>query len=292
MTAAVPGNTTAAGGPLQQPEPGAVIDGRYRLLARIGRGATSEIWRAHDAEADRTVAIKLLHRALANDPEFVARFRHEIESAQRIDHPHGVRVLGGGRSPLGVSYLVMEEVTGRPLSQIARAEAPLAPLRVATIGRQIAQGLGAAHAAGVVHRDLKPENVLIRRSPDGGDHAVLFDFGFAGGDFAAHITAAEVRIGTAGFMAPEYTARGEFDARSDLYALGVVLYELACGQMPFAGPPSRVFRAQNTREAPPLADRCAAPAWLCAAIEALLRRSPDERPRTAEAVARSLTPPG
>ncbi|MEQ1570021.1 MAG: serine/threonine-protein kinase [Myxococcota bacterium] len=272
------------------PGAGTVIDGRYRLLGRIGRGATSEIWRADDQDGGRTVAVKLLHPSLAHDPELLARFRQELESTRRIVHPNVVRVLGGGRSVGGTAYLVMDEVLGRQLSQVAATEAPLDPHRVANIGRQVAAGLGAAHAQGVVHRDLKPENVLIHRT-DAGDGVVLFDFGFAGGEFGASITGHDVRIGTAGYMAPEYTARGAFDERSDLYALGVVLYELAAGEMPFLGPPSKVFRAQATRPAPPLAERCSAPGWLCGAVDHLLQRSPEERTPTAERAIAELTPP-
>lgn len=273
--------------------------GRWRLASRIGRGATGEIWRALPVDGiGEPVALKLLHWELASDPELVARFEHEIATSRLLDHPNAVRVIGGGRDDEhdGELYLVMEEIRGRPLSAVAATEAPLPPLRVASIGRQIAGALGAAHALGVIHRDLKPENVLVVRSAGGstpdGDRCVVFDFGLSfvpGG--STRLTAGELRIGTPGYMAPEYLSLGEVDARSDLYALGVVLYELACGRMPFAGPPATIFRHQMLTDPPPLGTRCAAPSWLCDAVDRLTRRDPAERPPDAGAVVRALTPP-
>jgi eukaryotic-like serine/threonine-protein kinase len=255
-----------------------------------------EIWRAAVlAEPGRHVAVKLLHRSLSNDPELVARFEREIANSVRIDHPNAVRVLGGGRSGNGQLYLVMEEIRGRPLSIVAAAEAPIFPERVASIGRQIARGLGAAHAVGVVHRDLKPENVLVSRDEAGADRVVVFDFGLSftrsTGGTSGRLTARDLRIGTPGYMAPEYISDGIVDERSDFYALGVVLYELASGAMPFEGAPYKVLQLQVSSEPPPLGDRSAAPAWLCAAIHGLLRKVPTDRPADAETVERSLTAP-
>ncbi|MEQ1501542.1 MAG: serine/threonine-protein kinase [Myxococcota bacterium] len=277
------------------PRPGTLVDGRWQLVARIGRGGTGEIWRASSVEnPERRVAVKLLHRVLSTEGELVARFEREIATSMRIDHPNAVRVIGGGRTTDEQPYLVMEEIRGRPLSIVAATEAPIGAERVAAIGRQIARGLGAAHAVGVVHRDLKPENVLVTRD-GGGERVVVFDFGLslARGDAgigASRLTARELRIGTPGYMAPEYLADGQVDERSDFYALGVVLFELASGRMPFVGPPSSVFHQQLHGEPVPLASVCAAPAWLCDAVDRLLRREPVERPVDAAAVERSLLP--
>ena len=275
-----------------------MIDGQWQLVTRIGRGATGEIWRAvsYTASGGEPVALKLLRADLASDAEMVERFEREIETGKRIDHPNAVRIVGGGCSPRGERYLVMEEIRGRPLSTVAATEAPLDPRRVADIGRQIARGLGAAHDVGVIHRDLKPENVLVARRPGGEERVVVFDFGLSfaerGEPMSSRLTAQEFRIGTPGYMAPEYIAGGAVEPRSDLYALGVVLYELAAAQMPFDGPPPKIFRAQLTQDPPPLASRCSAPPWLCSAVDALIHRHPDDRPRDAGAVERSLAPPG
>jgi eukaryotic-like serine/threonine-protein kinase len=272
---------------------GDVVDGRWRLVWRLGRGAAGEIWRAVSlTEPGREpVALKLLHPELARDPEMVERFEREIATGQKVVHPNAVRIFGGGRAADGPLFLVMEEIRGRPLAQVAATEAPISPARVASFGRQIARALGAAHEVGVVHRDLKPENVLVVRVGDR-DRAVVFDFGLSlSARLSTRLTAKELRIGTPGYMAPEYLSEGVVEPRCDLYALGVVLYELAAGEMPFAGTPAAVFRSQITRDPPPLATRCAAPGWLCAAVDALIRRDPEARPADAGAAARMLRPP-
>jgi serine/threonine protein kinase len=267
------------------PAPQQVIDGRYRLIERIGRGAMGDIWRVTPVDGGPTLALKLLHRGLLDNPELVARFEREIANTARIEHPNAVRIRGGGRSSTGHLYFVMDEIRGRALSAIAATEAPLDPVRVASIGRQIARALGAAHSVGVVHRDLKPENIMVERTPERRDHVVVFDFGLSiaksDKSRSARLTAHDLRIGTPGYMAPEYVTEGIVNERTDLYALGVVLYELACGEMPFGGAPYRVFQQQVMHEAPSLEQRCGAPRWLSEAVGYLLRREPEQRPADA-----------
>ncbi len=251
------------------------------------------IHRATRLEDGTQVAIKVMRAPLAGDDELARRFAVEIEAARRVQHPHVVEVLGHGRAD-GLVYLVMELVTGRSLDAVVLDEAPLDPLRVATLGRQIASGLGAVHAAGVVHRDLKPGNVIIQRDAQGRDHAKLVDFGLAfptpTGDALDRVTAVDLRVGTPEFMAPEYIIDGSFDARSDLYALGVILYECASGRLPFEGPSYVVLRQQVSEPPPPLREVCAAPAWLARSIDALLNKDPAARPASAEVVMTSLRP--
>lgn len=270
---------------------GSTIDGRWRLTEQIGRGAMGDIFRATDLQTGGAYALKLLHANLRETPELVARFAREIETTARIDHANAVRVRSWGQSREGQPYLVMDEIRGRTLSAIAAVESPMSASRVAHLGRQIAAGLGAAHAVGVVHRDLKPENIMVSRM-DGRDHAVVFDFGLSldrrGGP---RLTEHDLRIGTPGYMAPEYLLDGVVDARADLYALGVVLYELASGEMPFLGPPYKVFQQQATREAPLLSARCGAPPWLSDAVAALVKRDPNERPPDADAAIGLLQEP-
>ncbi len=265
--------------------PGDRFADRYELLRQLGRGAMGEIWRARDEQTGDEVAIKLPQPALSRDPELVARFQREFEASSRIDSPHAVRVIGGGRAPDGQLYMVMALIPGRPLSAVAAAEAPLDPLRVAELGRQIARGLGAAHAVGVIHRDLKPENVMVRRE-DGHDVATVFDFGLALQESAGspRLTALGLRLGTPETMAPEYIFEGMVDHRADLY-------ELACGSMPFEGTALTILNAHVNEEPARLSERCGAPTWLCAAIHRLLEKDPDARPRDAAEAERLLTPP-
>ncbi len=273
--------------------PGDRFADRYELMRQLGRGGMGEIWRALDTHTGDEVAIKLLQPALSRDPELVERFEREFAASSRIASPNAVRVVGGGRAPDGQLHMVMELLGGRPLSAIAAAEAPLDPLRVADLGRQIARGLAAAHAVGVIHRDLKPENVMVRRD-QGRDVATVFDFGLSLQEQASapRLTALGLRLGTPATMAPEYIFEGLVDHRSDLYALGVVLYELACGSLPFDGSAYEIMNAHVNEEPPPLAERCAAPGWLCEAIHRLLQKDPEDRPRDGAEAERSLTPPG
>jgi serine/threonine-protein kinase len=240
---------------------------------------------------DADVAVKVMRPRLATDPELVRRFEREIEATSRIEHENVVGVVDHGQTGDGVLYLVMELLVGRTLDVIIVTEAPLAPRRVAGMGQQIAAGLGAAHAADVVHRDLKPENVIVRRDHLGQDRLKVYDFGLSfpsGNDKGdSRITAVELRLGTPAFMAPEYIRFGAFDERSDLYALGVMLYECCCGHTPFEGPSYKLMHQHLNAPPPPLAERCAAPGWLTELIMELLAKDPDDRPQSADEV-RSL----
>ncbi|MCB9686725.1 MAG: serine/threonine protein kinase [Alphaproteobacteria bacterium] len=270
-----------------------VLGGRWRLEVRIGRGAMGDVWRARSEEDGSRVAVKLLRGRLSSDPELVARFQREVDNGRRLDHPNAVRVLGGGRLEEGKPYLVMELLQGRKLSGWLAERGPLPPEVVADLGCQIAAGLAAAHRVGVIHRDLKPDNVMVSADEEGRLHAVVFDFGLSYGtvDDASRLTSAEVRIGSPSHMSPEYIEEGTIDAASDFYALGVVLYELACGHLPFDGPGHRVMTQKVRGEPPPLESRCDAPSWLCDAVHALLARDPARRPTSEEAVRALLTPP-
>ncbi len=270
-----------------------VLDGRWRLEARIGQGAMGDVWRATAIEDGRKVAVKLLRGRLSSDPELVARFAREVENGRRIDHPNAVRVLGGGRLEDGKSYLVMELLQGRRLSLLLRERGALPPEIAADLGRQIARGLGAAHTVGVVHRDLKPENVMVSADDEGRLRAVVFDFGLSYGlvDASSRLTAAEVRIGSPTHMSPEYVEEGEIGVSSDIYALGIVLYEMLAGALPFDGPGHRVMLQQVRAAPPPLHERCSAPRWLCDAVHALLEKDPKRRPASTAAVEALLTEP-
>lgn len=206
--------------------PGIVIAGRYRIVALAGRGGMGEVYRAEDLKLSQTVAVKFLPEKLTADPPALERFHSEVRIARQVSHPNVCRVFDIGETD-GVSYLTMEYVDGEDLASLIRRIGRLSPDKAAEIARQICAGLAAAHERGVIHRDLKPANVML----DSQGKARITDFGLAG--LAATIEGAEVRAGTPAYMAPEQLAGREVTLRSDLYSLGLVLYELLTGKRAF-----------------------------------------------------------
>jgi eukaryotic-like serine/threonine-protein kinase len=214
------------------PWPGrARLGDRYQLEERIASGGAAVVWRAFDETLARTVAIKLLHPHHATDEVVVERFERESVSAAQLNHPNAVRIYDTGREDQLV-YLVMEHVDGPSLRQVLQRRAQLEPTVVASIGEQVAAALGEAHAHGLVHRDVKPANILI--ASDG--TVKVTDFGIAKAlDSEATLTTPGTVVGTAAYVAPEQLEEGQVDARADVYALGVVLYECLTGRPAFAG---------------------------------------------------------
>lgn len=223
-----------------------VLRGRYRLGQVLGTGGMATVHEGRDLVLDRPVAVKLLAPALATDPSFVARFRQEALATAQLSHPNIVTVYDAGtdrHSP----YLVMELVRGRTLAHLIRTDGPLAPAEAARIGADIADALAAAHAKGIVHRDVKPANVLL--APGG--RVKVTDFGIARTLGSGSLTRVGMVLGTPSYLAPEQ-ARGEpADARSDLYALGCVLYEMLTGAPPHVGDSAMVVAAQHLHANPP-----------------------------------------
>jgi serine/threonine kinase PknH len=204
--------------------------GRYRLVELLGRGGMGEVWRAHDTETDRTVAIKLLPAYLSADEEFQQRFRREAHAAARLNNPHVIPIHHYGEID-GQLYVDMRLIEGRDLETVL-ADGPLDPARAVRIIEQIARALHAAHKVGLIHRDIKPSNVLL----DGDDFAYLIDFGIARAIDETRMTKSGNTIGTFQYIAPErLDARAEEDARADIYSLACVLYEALTGQPPFPG---------------------------------------------------------
>ncbi len=223
-------------GPGSDPLVGRLLDGRYRIEARIARGGMASVYRATDTRLDRTVAVKVMHAGLAEDEDFAQRFVREARAAARLAHPHVVAVhdQGSDSGPEGAAvFLVMEHVPGHTLRQVIREEAPLPPRRALALLEPVLQALAAAHRAGLVHRDVKPENVLLS---DTGAVKVA-DFGLAKAVSAdtQHTATSGVLIGTVSYLAPELVVEGQVDPRIDVYAAGVVLYELLTGAKPHAG---------------------------------------------------------
>jgi beta-lactam-binding protein with PASTA domain/tRNA A-37 threonylcarbamoyl transferase component Bud32 len=210
---------------------GAVLDGRYRLDARIARGGMATVYSGFDTRLDRAVAVKVMHATLADDDAFVERFRREAKAAARLSHPSVVAIYDQGEDG-GRVYLVMEHVTGRTLRAVLREHGRLPVAEALDVADGVLSALGAAHAAGLVHRDVKPENVLVT---DDGTVKVA-DFGLARAIEATNHTLADgTLLGTVAYLAPEQVETGAADPRADIYALGVVLFEMLTGQVPFSG---------------------------------------------------------
>src|SRR4051812_22180157 len=245
---------------------GTIVDGRYRVQRRIGSGGMADVYSADDSQLGREVALKMLHRRFARDREFVERFRREASSAAGLQHPNVVSVFDRGEYD-GTYYIAMEHLPGRTLKEVIRDEAPLDQLRAIDYAIQILQAAAFAHRRGVIHRDFKPHNVIV--GPDG--RLKVTDFGIARAG-ASEMTETGSIMGTAQYLSPEQAQGQRVGAQSDLYSIGVIVYEMLAGRVPFAGDSAVSIALKHVGEQPPrLAE---------------LRR--DVHPRLEQAVGRAL----
>jgi serine/threonine protein kinase len=222
--------------------------GKYRILEEIGRGGMGVVYKAHDTVLDRPVAIKVLAPHLTWDQEFVKRFLHEARAAARLKHPNIVTIYDVGRAQ-GHHFIAMEYLEGDALDEIIRRRGLLSPPRVARLVRQVADALDYAHGQGLIHRDVKPGNVIV--SPQ--DHATLTDFGIAKSLEGTRLTQSGVMVGTPSYMSPEQVKQQSIGPATDVYALGVVAYEMLGARPPFEGDTPHVLHAHVYEEPPPLA---------------------------------------
>jgi serine/threonine-protein kinase len=276
---------------------GRVLGGRYRLLARLGQGGMGTVYRATHTLMDKPVAVKILRAELATDAEAVARFHREARSASRLDHDHCIRVTDFGQSDDGLLFLVMELLDGHSLAHVTR-RGPVPAARAAAIGVAIAEALAHAHDAGIIHRDLKPDNVLLARRAKGREMVKVLDFGLAklASDSALgpSITRDGTVFGTPEYMAPEQAEGEKLDGRTDVYALGVILYQLVCGEVPFKSSNFVALLTKQVSEEPtPPRDRrpdLEIPAGLELIILRCLAKRREDRYASAGEIADALAP--
>jgi len=256
------------------PRAGRLLAGRYRLAHLIARGGMAEVWEAHDEILARPVAVKVLHAHLAADQSFMLRFRAEAIAAARLAHPSIVAIYDTCNDD-GLEAIVMELVTGRTLRQYLDERGRLDPVEVTQIGADVADALGAAHRAGLVHRDVKPANILL--SDDG--RVLVTDFGIAKVRDDSEMTTTGTMLGTVKYLAPEQVEGGRVDGRTDVYGLGVVLYEAICGRPPFVadGAAATALIRLHQDPPPPHQLRPDIPADLEAVLLRALARDPDQR---------------
>lgn len=262
-----------------------VLNGRYRLLEVVGEGGMAVVWRAEDVLLDRTVAVKVLREQFAADPDFVSRFRHEARAAAALNDPGIVSVFDVGEDK-GRHFLVMEYVPGQDLKSVIRAEAPLVPERAVKIGAMLARAVGAAHAVGLVHRDIKPQNVLV--GTDG--RMKVADFGIARAVAAVGNTAPGIVLGTVHYLSPEQATGGPATYASDVYALGVVIYEMLAGRVPFEADSAVGVAMKIAHEAPESlrSQNAAVPAGLVTIVDRAMAHDQAARYPDARALAEAL----
>jgi len=265
---------------MSDPLEGRLVDGRYRIGARIARGGMASVYEATDLRLDRPCAIKVMHAGLGDDEEFAARFVREARSAARLDHPNVVAVYDQGDDD-GLVFLAMEYVAGHTLRDVIHKESPMSPSRALALVEPVLSALASAHRASLIHRDVKPENVLI--ADDG--RVKVADFGLAKAVSAdtQHTATGGVLIGTVSYLAPELVIDGRSDARADVYAVGVLLYELLTGVKPHEGEsPIQVAYKHVHEDVPAPSERAPGlPPYVDALVARATARDLDQRPADA-----------
>jgi len=263
------------------------IIGQYVIEAKLGEGGMGEVYLAEQPAIGRKVAIKVVHSQLRVVEEQAERFRNEAKAAASLSSPHIVEIFNWGELDDGTLFMAMEYLRGQTLAELLDERGPLEPELAVAIATQICAALSEAHAAGIVHRDLKPSNVmLLERDGHEGYFVKVLDFGVAKLE-GADITASGAMFGTPQYMSPEQLRAGTIDGRSDLYALGVMLYEMLSGELPFRSPSAIGYITAHLHDQPPALPG-EVPRALAEVVELLLAKNADERPRDANATAAEL----
>lgn len=264
-----------------------MLDGRYEVLTKLGEGGMSYVYEAREVASGQTVAVKVLSPKLGRDQSSVERLRREAGLAMRLDHTNVCRIMRLGETEDGLIYLVMPFLKGELLSDLEVRMGPMSPDVGVQILAQVCAGLHHAHQLDIIHRDLKPENVMITKDDDGSHHAVVMDFGLAKEKRAepgvAKLTATGIILGTPEFMSPEQIRGKPLDARSDIYALGILAFEMFTGKLPFKGRNAQEMMIARLRGQPtPLRQvRSDLPEKLDKALTKAMDANPDNRYPTA-----------
>jgi len=272
---------------------GTVLADRYQIEALLGEGGIGRVYRARHARMSRRYAVKVPFGELNYDAKVRARFANEAEAASRLSHPNVVGVIDVGETPEGLIYLTMDLVEGESLATTIAREGALPADRVRRIFAQITEGLRHAHERGLVHRDLKPENIILEQDAEGADRPRIVDFGIAilKGDSGGRLTTEGIVLGTPHYMAPEQATDQGIDHRTDLFSLGLILYEMLSGVLPHDGSPLDVARKNLSVDAPPITERVRGlqvDRLMEGLAFRLIEKRPDARPQTATEVLRLL----
>lgn len=271
---------------------GRTIAGRFHIEALIGEGGMGQVYRARHEQLGRTVCVKVLRPGLQSDTAVLKRFEREARSASRLHHPNSIQVLDFGVDQ-GAMYLAMEYVDGCTLRDILRDEFPLPEARICHLVAQVLAALAEAHAAQIVHRDLKPDNIMVSQLREQPDFVKVLDFGIAKIlESDDNLTAADMLCGTPQYMSPEQAGGRKYDGRADLYSIGVILYQLITGDVPFNGRnPLEVLSKSQVQAPMPIHEKrpgAQVSPQLASLVMRALSKDPDGRPQTAEIFRREL----
>jgi serine/threonine-protein kinase len=275
---------------------GTTLEAKYRIESRIGAGGMGAVYKAHHLMLGRDVAVKVLHAAMLADAKAAERFRREAQAAARIEHANAVTIYDFGISADGSAYLVMELLRGTSLRDVLDRDGALTLGRTVEIFVQVCAGIDRAHQLGIIHRDIKPDNIMVDERADGTTGVKVVDFGIAMlqdllNTGSTRLTGTGMVVGTANYMSPEHCRGADVDARSDIYSLGIVLYEMLTGRVPFSSPVASAVIVAHVNEPPPplgVYRQDVPPAVERVVLGALAKR-PEDRPPTAAELARRLT---
>jgi eukaryotic-like serine/threonine-protein kinase len=273
---------------------GTVIAERYHIIKKLGEGGMGQVYLAEHVKMGRKSAVKVMNPGMVTNVDAISRFNREAQNASRINHPNVAGIYDFGETPDGLVFLAMEFIEGEPLTEIIRQHGALPPMRASEITRQAAEGLSVAHDMGIVHRDLKPDNIMIAKGRGGADLVKVVDFGIAkaAANEAQKVTKTGMVVGTPEYMSPEQLSGDPLDARSDIYALALVAFNMFTGKLPFPGETmqeSMIMRlTDEPKQLSQMKPDVAWPADLQAVMDKALARSADARYKNASEFAHDL----